>query len=255
MTIKIKKCTCAPTELSDSTNQDEHELNIPIKIPLSLSTRRQPDRPPVKKCRVITAFVNRSATDSRSDHRPKRKKSLTSGARAFPSPMATPNAPPPEAVDLVAYLNEAWTPYHAVLASCKRLMAAGFEASPRARPSFPHLESPNDFSSHPEAGRVRAGGARVLVFQGDERRLRRRDGSGAVRHSTTRVEHTRCLPLTPLIPRSQKRLHHDDDDRRSPSATRGETLCDRVASISSPGTCPRCVRSRSVKNTPPGRGS
>lgn len=73
--------------------------------------------------------------------------------------MATPNAPPPEAVDLVAYLNEAWTPYHAVLASCKRLMAAGFEASPRARPSFPYLESPNDFSSHPEAGRVRAGGA------------------------------------------------------------------------------------------------
>ena len=101
--------------------------------------------------------------------------------------MATPNAPPPEAVDLVAYLNEAWTPYHAVLASCKRLMAAGFEASPRARPSFPYLESPNDFSSHPEAGRVRAGGARVLVFQGDERGLRRRDGSGAVRHSTTRV--------------------------------------------------------------------
>lgn len=55
---KDKKCTRAPTELSDSTNQDEHELNIPIKIPLSLSTRRQPDRPPVKKCRVITAFVN-----------------------------------------------------------------------------------------------------------------------------------------------------------------------------------------------------
>ena len=50
--------------------------------------------------------------------------------------MAPPNAPPPEAVDLVEYLNEAWTPYHAVLASCKRLMAAGFEASPRARPSF-----------------------------------------------------------------------------------------------------------------------
>lgn len=55
--------------------------------------------------------------------------------------MATPNAPPPEAVDLVAYLNEAWTPYHAVLASCKRLIAAGFEASPRARPFF-RLSSP-----------------------------------------------------------------------------------------------------------------
>ena len=59
--------------------------------------------------------------------------------------MAPPHAPPPEAVDLVEYLNEAWTPYHAVLASCKRLMAAGFEASPRARPSF-LLAIPNDFS-------------------------------------------------------------------------------------------------------------
>jgi hypothetical protein len=68
----------------------------------------------------------------------KKDDGFTSIGRACPSqpPMAPPNAPPPEAVDLVEYLNEAWTPYHAVLASCKRLMAAGFEASPRARPSF-----------------------------------------------------------------------------------------------------------------------
>ena len=44
--------------------------------------------------------------------------------------MAPVPDPPAEAVDCVAYLNEAWTPYHVVLASCKRLMAAGFEASP-----------------------------------------------------------------------------------------------------------------------------
>jgi hypothetical protein len=38
-------------------------------------------------------------------------------------------APPPcqDAVDCVAYLNEAWTPYHSVLASCKQLLAAGFQ--------------------------------------------------------------------------------------------------------------------------------
>lgn len=39
--------------------------------------------------------------------------------------------PPKEAVDCVAYLNEAWTPYHAVLASCKRLVQAGFQVRAR----------------------------------------------------------------------------------------------------------------------------
>lgn len=38
-----------------------------------------------------------------------------------------PSQPPQDAVDCVAYLNEAWTPYHSVLASCKQLMAAGFQ--------------------------------------------------------------------------------------------------------------------------------
>jgi len=42
--------------------------------------------------------------------------------------MAPPRAPPPqEAVDCVAYLNDAWTPYHSVLATCKELLAAGFQ--------------------------------------------------------------------------------------------------------------------------------
>ena len=40
-----------------------------------------------------------------------------------------PPQPPQEAVDCVAYLNEAWTPYHSVLASCKQLLAAGFQVS------------------------------------------------------------------------------------------------------------------------------
>ena len=39
--------------------------------------------------------------------------------------------PPKEAADCVAYLNEAWTPYHAVLASCKRLVQAGFKVRTR----------------------------------------------------------------------------------------------------------------------------
>ena len=39
--------------------------------------------------------------------------------------------PPKEATDCVAYLNEAWTPYHAVLASCKRLVQAGFKVRTR----------------------------------------------------------------------------------------------------------------------------
>ena len=39
----------------------------------------------------------------------------------------SPPTPSPEAEDLVSYLNEAWTPYHAVLASCKRLLDAGFK--------------------------------------------------------------------------------------------------------------------------------
>ena len=45
-------------------------------------------------------------------------------ARAHTEIMAPP---PQEAVDCVAYLNEAWTPYHSVLASCKQLIAAGFQ--------------------------------------------------------------------------------------------------------------------------------
>ena len=40
--------------------------------------------------------------------------------------------PAKEAVDAVAYFNEAWTPYHAVLATCRRLIDAGYEV--RARP-------------------------------------------------------------------------------------------------------------------------
>ena len=40
--------------------------------------------------------------------------------------MATPNAPPPEAVDLVAYLNASWTAFHACAESAKMLTAAGY---------------------------------------------------------------------------------------------------------------------------------
>ena len=39
--------------------------------------------------------------------------------------------PPQEAVDAVAYFNEAWTPYHAVLATCRRLVDAGYEVRRR----------------------------------------------------------------------------------------------------------------------------
>ena len=39
--------------------------------------------------------------------------------------------PPQEAVDAVAYFNEAWTPYHAVLATCRRLIDAGYEVRRR----------------------------------------------------------------------------------------------------------------------------
>ena len=46
-------------------------------------------------------------------------------------PPSVAHDPPPEAVDCVAYLNEAWTPYHAVLASCRRLAAAGYEVRDR----------------------------------------------------------------------------------------------------------------------------
>lgn len=42
-----------------------------------------------------------------------------------------PPQPPQEAVDMVTYLNDAWTPYHSVLASCRQLVAAGFEVSER----------------------------------------------------------------------------------------------------------------------------
>ena len=37
----------------------------------------------------------------------------------------SPHAPPEEAAALVAYLNEAWTPWHAVLQTCKQLKAEG----------------------------------------------------------------------------------------------------------------------------------
>ena len=47
--------------------------------------------------------------------------------------------PPQEAVDAVAYFNEAWTPYHAVLATCRRLIDAGYEVRARA-PSPSSLE-------------------------------------------------------------------------------------------------------------------
>ena len=47
--------------------------------------------------------------------------------------------PAKEAVDAVAYFNEAWTPYHAVLATCRRLIDAGYEVRVRA-PSPSSLE-------------------------------------------------------------------------------------------------------------------
>ena len=47
--------------------------------------------------------------------------------------------PAKEAVDAVAYFNEAWTPYHAVLATCRRLIDAGYEVLARA-PSPSSLE-------------------------------------------------------------------------------------------------------------------
>ena len=47
--------------------------------------------------------------------------------------------PAKEAVDAVAYFNEAWTPYHAVLATCRRLIDAGYEVRARA-PSPSSLE-------------------------------------------------------------------------------------------------------------------
>ena len=57
--------------------------------------------------------------------------------------MAPVPDPPAEAVDCVAYLNEAWTPYHAVLASCARLRANGFTARPLDRRARDPV-APND---------------------------------------------------------------------------------------------------------------
>ena len=167
----------------------------------------QPDRPPVKKCRV-TAFVNRSATASSQVRSPSEAEEDTNIGRArLPVPDGDPQRPsargggsrgvPQRGVDAV--------PRRARLV--QKTHGRGVRGESASAPLFSVSRVPERlfFAS---GGRPRSRGwRRVLLSQGDQRGLRRRDGSGAVRHSRTRVEDTRCLPLTPLIPRSQKRLH------------------------------------------------
>ena len=123
------------------------------------------EKSPVTKSTTCTLQARDDAADAvaSNGHKKTKDDGNTSVGRARPSqpPMAPPNAPPPEAVDLVEYLNEAWTPYHAVLASCKRLMAAGFEASPRARPSFRLSRSRTTFLFCASGGWPRARGWRA----------------------------------------------------------------------------------------------
>ena len=217
----------------------------------------QPDRPPVKKCRV-TAFVNRSATASSQVRSPSEAEEVTNIRRArLPVPDGDPERPsargggsrgvPQRGVDAV--------PRRARLV--QKTHGRGVRGESASAPLFSVSRVPERlfFAS---GGRPRSRGWRASFgFPGrrtqapaPQRQWRRAtfdDARGTYPLSSADASH-------PSIPKTSSRLH-DDDDRRSPSATRGETLCDRAASISSPGTCPRCVRSRSVKNTPPGRGS
>ena len=141
--------------------------------------------------------------------------------------MATSNAPPPEALDLVAYLNEAWTPYHAVLASCKRLMAAGFEASPRARPFF--------LLSVPER-RFFATGGRPRSREWRARLIRETNaGSGAATTTTPYVffgddprRRYPRLPLTSLVPRSRTLLPEKTDRLRRQEISERESWGDAL---------------------------
>jgi hypothetical protein len=50
----------------------------------------------------------------------------------------------------VQYLNEAWTPYHAVLASCRRLLATGFQVShePDPRTYSDDVDTSTFWSTH-----------------------------------------------------------------------------------------------------------
>ena len=61
---------------------------------------------------------------------PSRSRTSPRASTPVTMPPSVAHDPPPEAVDC-AYLNEAWTPYHAVLASCRRLAAAGYEVRDR----------------------------------------------------------------------------------------------------------------------------
>lgn len=81
-------------------------------------------------------FVPRDCVSMRASGGPS-----TSSDLAPHSQQLSKMAPEPakEAVDAVAYFNEAWTPYHAVLATCRRLIDAGYEVRARA-PSPSSLE-------------------------------------------------------------------------------------------------------------------
>ena len=81
-------------------------------------------------------FVPRDCVSMRASGGPSTSSDLEPNAQLL-SKMAP--EPAKEAVDAVAYFNEAWTPYHAVLATCRRLIDAGYEVRARA-PSPSSLE-------------------------------------------------------------------------------------------------------------------
>ena len=91
------------------------------------------EAPPAGPCRCCSCAraVSNLQTLHEAVFLPSRSRTSPRASTPVTMPPSVAHDPPPEAVDCVAYLNEAWTPYHAVLASCRRLAAAGYEVRDR----------------------------------------------------------------------------------------------------------------------------
>ena len=162
--------------------------------------------------------MNRSATDcARSRSPSKRKKSLlTSGARAFRGWR------PPTPLRPRRWISWRTSTGVDAMPPCspraKRLMAAGFEAGPRARPSLSHLESRTTFFA--SGGRPRSRGWRARLVFGETNA-----GSGTVTAAAPCDIRRRACK----IPLSSADASHPSVPKTSPRRRRRREISERDA--------------------------